>query len=109
MVEKPKAAPATKPGAGASFVARLVPDAAQPPDLVVVGGYVGESCEPGCIRLYLGVDLRGYIEIPDEDVVYQAPIPGDPWGGSYLWVRRHAKTRFKRSCDQAVSAREREP
>jgi hypothetical protein len=103
--DKPKAdeaSPERKPRpiklSTSAFVSGLVADPAEPPRCVVVAGYVGASSEEGHVRLYGSLDLRGFVEIPKEAVLHQMEIPGDSFGGTYLWVAADAETKYKLNC-----------
>jgi hypothetical protein len=75
------------------FVAKIVSDPKNPPNTLLLKGYIGASSEEGHIRLYLDPELSDYVEIPDAAVLYSHEIPKDksPIGGSYLWIQRDAK------------------
>ncbi|HEY6321415.1 MAG TPA: hypothetical protein VJA16_07650 [Thermoanaerobaculia bacterium] len=106
MAEKPKAEdpapPARRPrrkrASGGDFVASVVSDPADPPHCVVVGGYLGASSEEDHVRLYLRPDLADHLDIPEDAVLHQMDIDGDPFGGVYLWVKRDAEAKYKRNC-----------
>ena len=75
------------------FVSTIVEDPAKPPKALLLPGFVGDSSEPGCIRLYLNAQLSDYIEIPEEAILHTEEIPRDrsPLGGKYIWIRRDAE------------------
>lgn len=105
MAEKPKSdvdsatsKPAARPKQGRSdYIAHVVTDPANPPECVVVAGYLGDSSLDGHVRLYLHPDLGDYREIPEDAILHQVGIAGDPLGGFYIWVRRDAEVRHKGS------------
>ena len=76
----------------ADFVARIVKDPANPPQTVMLTGYVGASSEKGYTRLYFDPGLNSYVEIPD-DAILHSQDSADPGGlgGTHLWVRRDAE------------------
>lgn len=88
MADKP-VPPNTDDG---SFVARIVEDPANVPDVMLLYGYPGASSEEGHERLYLSADLGAYVEIPAAAILHRAAAPReqDPHGGTTLWVRRDA-------------------
>ena len=70
-----------------NHVAKIVSDPASPPDTVIVAGYLGKSPHEGYERLYLTPNLSHWIDIPKDDVLHQAPVPGDPLNAAYVWVQ----------------------
>ena len=75
------------------FVARLVPNPKDPPGLMLMSGYLGESSEGGHVRLYLDEELSRYAEVPKEAIRHARELsPAEsPLGGSLLWVDRDAE------------------
>ncbi len=74
------------------FIARLAPDPAHLPDVVVLAGYPGASALEGHTRLYFTAELADYYEIPTDTILHTenaTNFPG-PAGAAYLWVRRNA-------------------
>src|SRR5690242_2420485 len=82
---------------GENFVARLVPDPANPPDLMRLSGYRGASSEEGSVRLYGNPELSFYWDIPEGDIVYEQSVPQDtdPLGAVVLWLKRDSKMTFR--------------
>src|SRR5262245_1723917 len=80
-----------------AFVAKVVTDPANPPDLARLHGYRGASSEAGHTRLYADADLSAWTDIPEGDVVYEAPVPAevDPLGAVIVWIKRDAKIQTK--------------
>jgi len=74
------------------FVAKIVTDPKNPPNTLLLKGYIGASSEEGYIRLYLDTELSDYVEIPEAAILYSLEIPKEksPIGGSYLWIQRDA-------------------
>jgi len=74
------------------FVSKIVPDPKNPPNTLLLKGYIGASSEEGHIRLYLDTELSDYMEIPEAAILYSQDIPKEksPVGGSYLWIQRDA-------------------
>ena len=73
--------------------ARLGSDPSQPPDAIVLTGFVGASGRPGYQRLYLDATLRTYIEVPEHDVRHREHVGSEdsPVGQkTTLWIRRGA-------------------
>lgn len=75
------------------LVAALVPDPKAPPDALLLSGFVGDSSEEGHVRLYFDAEMRVYVDIPRDAVLYSRPLPEElsPFGGSYVWIRRDAE------------------
>ena len=75
------------------FVGRVVQDPRQPPDALLLTGFVGDSAEEGHLRLYSDPSLAQYVDVPEDAVLHSEPLPMDqsPLGGSHLWVRSDAK------------------
>ncbi|HYE14606.1 MAG TPA: hypothetical protein VD968_09220, partial [Pyrinomonadaceae bacterium] len=57
------------------FVARIVRDPNDPPDLLLLSGYLGSSSEEGHVRLYLNEELSRYVEIPEGAIRHTQEIP----------------------------------
>jgi hypothetical protein len=74
------------------WVSRVVDDPSNPPDAVLLSGYVGDAAEEGRSRIYTDASLSSYVEVSDEDVLHHEPGRGDavPEGGSLVWVRSDA-------------------
>jgi len=75
------------------FVSRIVSDPNNPPDALLLTGYLGKSSEQGYIRLYLDEELSDYVEIPEDAILHTQELLQDdsPLGGSYLWIQRNAQ------------------
>lgn len=86
----PVAAPRPRKSSS-GFVAHLVADPANPPRCVVVAGYLGDSTEANHTRVYWSPDLGDYAEVPDDAILHQMPVAGDPLGAVYLWILRSAE------------------
>lgn len=71
-------------------VAAIVKDPESPPRTRLIAGYLGDSHREGFQRLYLDPSLANHVDIVDDDVLHQQPIPNDHFGGVYLWVREGA-------------------
>ena len=75
----------------ADFVGKLVKDATEVPQTMIVAGYLGESSTDDCHRLYLSPDLSDWFEIPSDAILHQEAVPGDHLGGVYVWIRHDAE------------------
>src|SRR5713226_3539758 len=86
--DSPKSHPVRHPAD--NFVAKLVPDPANPPDVIRLTGYPGASSQEGHIRLYANPELTTYWDIPEADVLYEKPVSPtvDALGAVTLWIKR---------------------
>ena len=73
-----------------AFVENARPDPKSTEALVLLQGYIGKSDLEGHIRVYSDPELSDFIELPEQEVCYAAPVSPeeDPLGGSRLWVRK---------------------
>jgi hypothetical protein len=78
------------PAGGAGFIAKIVKDPNNPPDTVMLTGYLGASSEDGHTRLYFDPGLGSYVEIPDDAILHVEPVAGDSLGASHVWIKRDA-------------------
>ncbi len=80
-------------------IARLVPDPAAPPDVIVLVGFLGKSTRPRFWRLYKTLDLKDYLEIAEGDIVHSESLSTklEPLGGTTIWVKRGARLQHSRS------------
>ncbi len=74
----------------ADWVAKIVSDPNNPPNVVMITGVFGDSPIDGHVRIYLNFDLSEYVDAPESAVRHVEPIPGDqaPPGASYIWLDR---------------------
>jgi len=81
------------------LIEKLVPDPANPPDLRILAGFLGDSNQEGHVRLYLSPLLDEYIEFSKDDLLHlQRFAPAsDPLGGTLVWIRREAKLQHTRT------------
>src|SRR4051794_12521678 len=84
------------------FINRLVPDPANPPNTILLSGFLGASSEDGHTRLYFDAQLSSYVEIPNEGILHSQPMPAEqsPLGGSYVWIQRDAELIQGKAGDQ---------
>lgn len=82
-----------KSPAGADFVAKIVKDPKQPPDTVMLTGYVGASSEEGHTRLYFDPNLSSYVEIPNDAILHSQEVAAEQGGlaATHLWIKRDAE------------------
>ena len=76
-----------------AFVSAIVKDVRNLPRLRTIRGYIGESSEQRCVRVYLDIELRRFVDVPVEGIVHTETIPETvmPLGGVYVWVREDAR------------------
>ena len=74
------------------IVEALVHDPAEPPTLVTLKGFVGESSEEDCFRLYLDEELSRWFEVPKPKIVHFEDLPSGPegLGMTILWLNHEA-------------------
>jgi len=74
------------------FVSKIVKDPKNPPDAVMLTGFVGASSEKGCTRLYFDANLSNYVDIPNDAILHTQKVGAESGlGGSYVWVKRDAE------------------
>jgi hypothetical protein len=75
------------------FVSQVVKDAKQPPETLLLIGYLGASSEDGYTRLYFDPQLSTYVEIPDAAILHTQKIPAEQsnLGESYVWIEKNAE------------------
>lgn len=68
-------------------------DPAQPPEAIVLTGYVEPRGRAGYVRLYLDTSLRSYIDVPEPDIRHRERVAGEESSvgpRTTLWIRRGA-------------------
>lgn len=72
------------------FVSAIVPEPSDPPDAILVVGFVGRSADKEMTRIYLDVMLGSFIDVRDTAVLHGKRIPEtqSPLGGWYVWLKR---------------------
>lgn len=70
------------------WVTALVKTPDRLPNLLFLAGYVGESPDHECLRIYLDPCLTQCYDVPGDAVLHREEIPRtvSPLGGSYLWI-----------------------
>ena len=60
--------------------------------LVCIGGFVGESPRPECVRLFTKMDFSECLDIPESAIVGHEKVqkPGFP-DATYIWVKRNSR------------------
>jgi len=83
------------------FVFQIVKDPLNPPETMLVMGYIGRAAAEGSIRLYLDPLLSAFVDVPEASILYSEPLPRAqaPFGGHYIWVLREPE--FMRDLQEA--------
>jgi hypothetical protein len=104
--ERPGANGGTKDLKQDEVIARLVPDPADPPDVIAMVGFLGKSPKPKFWRLYQTLDLKDYVEIAEDDIVQSQSLKNErqPLGGTVIWVRSGARLQNSRSESRMAEA-----
>ena len=69
-----------------------MPDPDDPPAIVILEGYLGESQRDGHVRFYVDLDFRAYFEIEEADIVDHVPSESsDPASPRKLLIKATAK------------------
>lgn len=87
-----------------AFVGKVVADPNNPPNTLMLSGYLGDSSEADHTRLYFDPQLRAYIDIPDKAILHAEEIKGD-LGGHYVWVDQGAEYVYGRTTQERPRAR----
>ncbi len=95
-----------KPLKADKLIQKLVTDPANPPDVTVIKGFLGESHRPGYWRLYLSPDLKSYVEIAKSDILHSQEVSENQsaLGGTLLWVKKGASLEHTRTVSKQVQA-----
>lgn len=77
------------------LVEALVGDPAEPPQLLVLTGYLGKAPDSDYQRLYTDLALSQFVDIAAEGIVHAVHTHSDanPTGPSTVWIRRDAQIR----------------
>ncbi len=88
------------------LVEMLAPDAAQPPDVRALVGFLGRSTRRGYWRLYFTLALDEYVEFAETDVVHAISVDRSHGrlGGTVVWVRRAANLQHTRTVSREAQA-----
>jgi len=71
------------------WVGVVRPDPRSTEQLTLLQGFIGQSSETGHIRVYSDESLNGFVEVPEESIVYAQKVSAteSALGGSRIWVR----------------------
>jgi hypothetical protein len=89
-IGRPIMAEKKSPAGPADFIAKIVKDPKNPPETLLLTGYLGASSEDGHTRLYFDAGLANYVEIPSDAILNTEPSGDDGLGASYVWIKRDA-------------------
>jgi hypothetical protein len=78
------------PTGTADFIAKIVKDPKNPPETLMLTGFIGASSEEGHTRLYFDAGLASYVEIPNDAILHTEPAGDSGLGASYVWIKRDA-------------------
>src|SRR5215216_6418307 len=73
------------------FIARLVTDPSNPPEVVEIIGYVGAAAEAGRTRIYLDTTLQNYVEVEEGNILHVEPVAEAQLGLSHVFVAADAQ------------------
>ena len=73
------------------FVSKVNDISKDPQQKIALSGYVGESPNKGCIRIYHDASLSNYSEVNADDVIHQEQHQNATLGGSVIWIKADAK------------------
>jgi hypothetical protein len=76
------------------FIKKVRPDVANPEEVVLLHGYIGDSGKEDQIRVYSDAGLTEYIDIAKADILHAVPNSDDPLGGSQLWVKQSSNVNY---------------
>ncbi|WP_162386253.1 hypothetical protein [Spirosoma endbachense] len=71
------------------WVGAVRPDPRNTDQVTLLQGYIGQSSESGHIRVYSDDSLNGFVEVPEEAIVYALKLSSteSSLGGSRIWIR----------------------
>ena len=80
-------------------------DPADAPLVEYLTGYLGNSTVDRHTRIYPTIDLKRWIDVPDQDFLHvvMPPAGGPPSAPSLIWVRAGAVVRPKPSSDEKLT------
>lgn len=76
-----------------SFVRKVIADPVNPPEPILLEGFLGPSGNEGEVRLFFNLELTDYVDIPLDKVLHQEKRPASvaPMGGYYVWIDKDAQ------------------
>jgi hypothetical protein len=73
------------------FIAALVKDPRNPPEVVEITGYLGASAEAGRTRIYLDTSLQNYVEVMEDKILHVEPVAEGQLGLSHIFIAADAQ------------------
>jgi hypothetical protein len=73
------------------FIAALVKDPKNPPEVVEITGFLGAAGEPGRTRIYLDTTLQNYVEVMEDKILHVEPVEGGQLGLSLIFIAADAQ------------------
>jgi len=86
------------------FIANLVKDPKNPPEVVEITGFLGAAAEPGRTRIYLDTTLQNYVEVMEDKILHVEPVEGGQLGLSHIFIAADAQV-FPREQPPRLDAR----
>lgn len=68
------------------FVTHLVKDAAKPPQVTLLRGYVGPGADKGNERIYFDATLRRYVDVPRDGILHMQTDPSSKLEAQFVWI-----------------------
>jgi hypothetical protein len=97
--------PPERPGRRLSeFIANLVKDPKNPPEVVEITGFLGGAAESGRTRIYLDTTLQNYVEVMEDKILHVEPVERGQLGLSLIFVSADAQV-FPREQPPRLDAR----
>jgi hypothetical protein len=91
MAERPRRATGRPNPKLSDFIAALVQDPKNPPQVTEVVGYLGAAAESGRARIYLDTSLQNFVEVDEGKILHVAEIEGDKLGLSQIFIAADAQ------------------
>ena len=73
------------------FIAALVKDPKNPPEIVEVTGFIGAAVEQGRTRIYLDTTLQNYVEVMEDKILHVEPVAEGQLGLSHIFIAADAQ------------------
>lgn len=91
----------------AEFIARLVKDPKQPPETLLLTGFLGDAADREYTRLYFDAELNDYVDIPTGAILHTQELPREesPLGESLVWIQREATLLHSRAGGEQTKAK----
>ncbi len=73
------------------FIAALVKDPKNPPEVVEVTGFIGAAVEQGRTRIYLDTTLQNHVEVMEDKILHVEPVAEGQLGLSHIFIAADAQ------------------